>query len=1229
MRVSELGSVFRRLAKAVAIVFLLVLSMGLTLPLWLPWVVSGLGPRFGIEVGSYDRQGYSRLQLEDVRVRQTGFSVSVDSVSIPIWPLWVLSGEEGKSASRPELRLQGWQLVVTGSDREPGAEGSVAEILRTVRERMPAIHRFAPEITAREGRVDLNGKIVLLSLVEWRSPRLTILLSPENSAWQAAGALNLSTSDPWLLEARVDPWAITLSAAVMGPVERTRVEFNVDWLKSALSGEAAFGDTGFLPETAWIRSDRLSIETGSFGLEGYEPVSGFLQGSWSGERYAVELEFNASPLSGESELRPPLVASFRADGTLEEHRVNSFTLRSPWASARLSDPLVLTLGPGVMEQEADLEFEVDLGASPWPVDGRLSGLAHVETSTDQWPTVSADLTAEDFAWAEFKGMTGRVGFRFEYPWVHLDEVAVRMPEELEVVFQGRANLGAETVEGTLAAWVESRFLEHFLPPEIAVASISIAGGVEGDWMVPDITLMARAEEVDLPGLQPVVVDVEVTGCGADLDSIAVQISNGVHLLELAGGLRLDEEHDRLQVRRVRLLDGPSLLLTSTMETSIRTDLGKSIVGTLQLQGEDRELRMEMDTLWPESATWSLEARNLKSDLLNGFLEKDTDWFDLDAVQSTGHWDEGSIEFTLDADGSVGIGTERFTYRVAAVGMDDVLQIEHLGIAAAGEDVLRVEGRVPVTLNPAGKQLVVVDWNHPVELEARTSPNPEFWNRMAALFRVDVSDPQLDIKVSGAARNPVGHLKVGASRVAWVSEDDAERMPAISALSLKADLLADRVVLEEGRFSVQGESVSVSGDLPTGRDGWVEQLFQGERPDLQQASLRLRAEDAKVSAFSGFLPTLLAPVGVLDLDLELSPGGDVNGRIDLEGAALRPIRPLGTLREIEARIEFEGREVHCREMAAVIGGQRVSLAGDLSLEQGGEVEFSFRVNGRRVPVVREPGLVVRTDLDLKLEGRSDTDVLLSGSLVLSDSLFVADLDRLLTGNVDAPSQRPPYFSIEAVPFADWRLDVDVAGREFMRVETPVFKGLFSTRMKLTGTLRNPKALGDITVDSGSVDFPFATLKVTSGTLSIQQKNPYDVLLDIQAGARLFGFDVRMLVQDYASAPRLEFESDPNLGSDAVLLMLTTGEIPDRSGYYSMQQRLGKLAVYLGRSLLMEFGIGDGDGENRFVIESGSDISLKGRETYSIEVKLTEDWSLVGGYDEFDAYNGGVKWRVYAK
>jgi translocation and assembly module TamB len=46
-------------------------------------------------------------------------------------------------------------------------------------------------------------------------------------------------------------------------------------------------------------------------------------------------------------------------------------------------------------------------------------------------------------------------------------------------------------------------------------------------------------------------------------------------------------------------------------------------------------------------------------------------------------------------------------------------------------------------------------------------------------------------------------------------------------------------------------------------------------------------------------------------------------------------------------------------------------------------------------------------------------------------------------------------------------------------------------------------------------------------------------------------------------------------------------------------------------------------------SGEQVSRQGRETYEIEYKLGEHWSLVGEYDEFDSYNAGIKWRIYSQ
>jgi translocation and assembly module TamB len=68
--------------------------------------------------------------------------------------------------------------------------------------------------------------------------------------------------------------------------------------------------------------------------------------------------------------------------------------------------------------------------------------------------------------------------------------------------------------------------------------------------------------------------------------------------------------------------------------------------------------------------------------------------------------------------------------------------------------------------------------------------------------------------------------------------------------------------------------------------------------------------------------------------------------------------------------------------------------------------------------------------------------------------------------------------------------------------------------------------------------------------------------------------------------------------------------------------------VGRNLLWPIW-GDAAAAERLTIRSGEAVTREGRETYAVEYKLTDRWSLVGEYDRFGELNAGVKWRVYSK
>jgi translocation and assembly module TamB len=197
---------------------------------------------------------------------------------------------------------------------------------------------------------------------------------------------------------------------------------------------------------------------------------------------------------------------------------------------------------------------------------------------------------------------------------------------------------------------------------------------------------------------------------------------------------------------------------------------------------------------------------------------------------------------------------------------------------------------------------------------------------------------------------------------------------------------------------------------------------------------------------------------------------------------------------------------------------------------------------------------------------------------------------------------------------------------MRLRTPVFNGVASARFKLGGTLGEPRAIGEVVIDEGQVQMPFASFTVKQGTVRITEENPHELTLFLRATGRRYNYELSMEVTGTAGAPGIVFTSSPALDSDQLLMMVMTGAAPGNGVAYSSTQRFARLGTYLGQSLLGSFG-GDATSADRLTIASGETISRQGRETYEVEYKLADRWKLVGEYDEFDDYNAGLKWRLY--
>jgi len=112
------------------------------------------------------------------------------------------------------------------------------------------------------------------------------------------------------------------------------------------------------------------------------------------------------------------------------------------------------------------------------------------------------------------------------------------------------------------------------------------------------------------------------------------------------------------------------------------------------------------------------------------------------------------------------------------------------------------------------------------------------------------------------------------------------------------------------------------------------------------------------------------------------------------------------------------------------------------------------------------------------------------------------------------------------------------------------------------------------------------------------------------------------------PNLLFSSDPPLASQAVFLMLSTGALPTEAMTSSAAARAQRFGMFVGRHLVAGLGLGGrpGEGEERLVVRMGENFTEQGRETVHVQFDLNGRWSVFGEYDRYDAYNGGIRFRL---
>ncbi|HVU33155.1 MAG TPA: translocation/assembly module TamB domain-containing protein [Opitutaceae bacterium] len=1199
-----------------------VVVLAATLPWWFGLALRPAVTRLGVTFSAYRPVGYARFELTNVAFRRGGITVTVDRIETDTPLRWWWRHARGRISA---VAAGNWSVTVNQpsgpSNRQSGGWLSLQSTLQRVAR---SLDTWVPSLLTGAGQVHWPSGGLTLKAASWRSGVLTV------AALRFRG-IEADGTARFLPDKRLDIRLNDLgkNSAIALTSVGADVSGTISGWHQHATIRANFASTGWIPREARIECGHLDLPGSEVRVPAYANIGGRILVEWHNGRFVADLNATGTPTAGAKV--PPLAVVVRAHGNTRSVTVEALHASLPGVVADLSAPVTVEAGGRFRPPAAEFSVHADLAKLPLAgATGQITVEARLLSPVDAQPVVDFDLAGRDVSAVGVAVREADAQGRVRWPEFRIDRA--RIQDTSGDVLQGggawnfeRREISAAKVAGTIHAASVARWL----PPNLKFQKLEIEARAAGP--VAEVRHSGRVVVTDVSdgGWRASRLSANWKGTGLALASFTAAATSGPAELTAAGagdpgGIRLSE---------LTFARGGKPLLRLVQPAQIGWHPGAVLVG-LKLAGP--EGRLDANVTWGPAGRALVVVHHFDSDWLAAYVALRGPRWIVESAAISASWNHGPMTYSATAGIEIGLGTGRTgKLTFAARGDRSGLRIDALRAVEDGNPVVNVTARVPITVAPGMRDAVVVDPAGAVALTARTVPNAAFWEQLASLTGLELRNPAATANVTGAWSQPRGTIMFHADRLAMDPRRFARPAPAIENIDVAVGGDAKGIRLDRFTCRIEGQLVTITGRLPVARVAWNE--FARAPLDFLRSHSQFEASvpDAKVAMFSRFLPAALAPVGQLQADVRYDRG-KLGGYLRLRNAASRPLGPLGVLQQVSADVEFSGTRINLRRVNATAGGQPVTVSGWVDLPVRGWMgssaigpRYHLSLRGENLPFVRQAGLLVRGDLALALESPAHGPPEIKGKVTLRDSLFLTDVRSFLPhGGGSSPTRRPPYFSVSTAPLNTWVLAVDVSGSRFMRLRTPVFAGVASARFHLGGTLGEPRATGEATIDEGSVLMPFTTFTVQQGAVRLTEEDPYEPSIYLRGTGQHYGYDLTLEIKGKASAPDIAFTSSPALDSEQVLLMVMTGAAPSNEIGSSTTHRAVQIGAFFGQSLLGTL-TGSSANPDRLTIESGDKISLQGKETYQIEYKLNGRWSLIGEYDEFDEYNAGFKWRVAPK
>ena len=1218
----------------------LVLCLLLSSRWWLPAVLPQALGQFGVVVAAVERGPDGGLLVSDLVVETEGARVRVDAVRLPneMSYLWQAFSGEWSEASTVKVGRVAVELLEGASEAAAGEPTYFPELHGKVEQGLALADRWVPPIRVEAVEV-VRGGALLFSLEE-----------ASFVARYLAGSLSLAGLPglPGTIEVRAEmgaqaPWTLGLRpAAQAAPAlglnveieavdDVVRVAGQVRQLGSELTFAADFGASDWLPSRAEVVSAGFKVDAAWLpavaGIAWERVEFAGVDLNWEAGSYRGTLRAEAQVVS--EALGPDtLTADLALAGDLETLRVETCEVLASWVILSLSEPIEIDLRDGSVAERAVVRAELDLAKQAFvEASGRVEARLSVAPSLEGGPDVGFELNASALDFREYAvGRAGASG-RLRGDVLSVGQLQVQPVAGADgtgLTASGAANLASRELDFDYALALPADWLNAQIGQDVLAGALETEGQLGGVFARPTVAGQLAPLTMDLPEVVPIALAGSYRLEGADQLSLAGSLTANDAVIETALDVRLLDDRVAVDLERLIWMDPArsSLELRAPTRLSYRfggdSDAVESrlVVAAFDLAGPD----LGIAGRWDADDGLELALRNV-------------------SVQRVGRWFERELPEVLIE--SVAVALPKVRPQVlgsvaivaagnlagagAPLGLELRAQLAEDGFSA---DTLRlnfdggqlIEGNlaVPLTFQIPEAGGDFWSWSSTGVLEGALSGavNPGFSDWLAQNTGVKVKAAAVDLELSGTLRQPVARfdLRVDSLQTAIA------RVPAMDRIELVVAGNPEQIKIEQLNFLINQSELSGAFSLPAA--GLVEALQGGAeawRTWLAGGAGRMELIDWQAEDWVDVLPAMMRRSGRLDGLLELRPNWDLRGSLSFADFALRPTASLPSVDTIGGQIELADRRLSIRDASAKVGGSPVEVAGWLDADDLQDPLWAFTIAGTNVPLMRTTDMILRSDLDLKSSrAQRDETALMSGALNLRSSTLLADFDPLAPNVESGPQAKPPFFAITDPAVADWRFDLKIAGESFMRVRSPYFRTQLSANFELGGTFAEPLLIGSVRTVGGEFSFPGAKMRIASGEAFIEPSQPNAVQLDFSGTAQRASKIISMRVTQTLDDPLIQFQSTPALSNAAIVRLLATGSATGGGA--------GAVGLYFGQGLLGAGGL-DEQLSDRLTVDVGEETSRSGRSTVGARYELSEDYSLEGEYDVYDAYNLDFIWSIF--